>query len=76
VSLRGLVELSKTLQCFGPLVPDQFEADTLLRVGLATAFAFPDGTRTAGGLRWEAARGRLLIEQHSRPAREHRGVLL
>ena len=37
--------------------------DTPLRLGVAAAFAFPDGTMTASGLRREAARGRLVIER-------------
>src|SRR5450759_3560469 len=37
--------------------------DTPLRLGVAAALAFPDGTMTASGLRREAARGRLVIER-------------
>ena len=34
-----------------------------LRLGVAAAIAFPDGSMTASGLRREAARGRLVIER-------------
>src|ERR1039458_9790759 len=34
-----------------------------LRLGVAAAFAFPDGTMTASGLRRETARGRLVVER-------------
>ena len=34
-----------------------------LRLGVAAALAFPDGSMTASGLRREAARGRLVIER-------------
>src|ERR1022692_2981746 len=37
--------------------------NTPLRLSVAAAFAFPDGTMTASGLRRETARGRLFIER-------------
>ena len=37
--------------------------DTPLRLGVAAALAFPDGSMTASGLRREGARGRLVIER-------------
>ena len=42
---------------------DEVKPDTPLRLGVAAALAFPDGTMTASGLRREAARGRLIIER-------------
>jgi hypothetical protein len=39
---------------------DQVGHETPLRLGVAAALAFPDGTMTASGLRREAARGRLI----------------
>src|SRR5438477_8232471 len=46
-----------------PSLLDQIKPDTPLRLGVAAALAFPDGSMTASGLRREAARGRLLIER-------------
>jgi hypothetical protein len=43
--------------------PDQITPDTPLRLGIAAALAFPDGSMTASGLRREGARGRLVIER-------------
>src|SRR3984893_12317958 len=43
--------------------PEQVTPDTPLRLGIAAALAFPDGSMTAAGLRREAARGRLTIER-------------
>ena len=37
--------------------------DTPLRLDVAAAMAFPDGSMTASGLRRECARGRLVIER-------------
>jgi hypothetical protein len=37
--------------------------DTPLRLGVAAALAFPDGSMTASGLRREAGRGRLVTER-------------
>jgi hypothetical protein len=37
--------------------------DTPLRLSVAAAIAFPDGSMTASGLRREGARGRLVIER-------------
>src|SRR5437899_6587138 len=42
---------------------DEVTPDTPLRLGVAAALAFPDGSMTASGLRREAARGRLAIER-------------
>src|ERR1017187_3144919 len=42
---------------------DEVKPDTPLRLSVAAAVAFPDGTMTASGLRKEAARGRLVIER-------------
>ena len=38
-------------------------SDTPLRLAVAAALAYPDGSMTASGLRKEAARGRLAIER-------------
>ena len=43
--------------------PDKVTPDTPLRLGVAAALAFPDGSMTASGLRREAERGRLVIER-------------
>ena len=40
----------------------EISADTPLRLGVAAAIVFPDGSMTASGLRREAARGRLVVE--------------
>jgi hypothetical protein len=46
------------------LVPPQnVKADTPLRLHIAAAIAFPDGSMSASGLRREGARGRLTIER-------------
>src|ERR1700690_3559630 len=37
--------------------------DTPLRLSVAAALAFPDGSMTASGLRREGARGKLIIER-------------
>src|ERR1700734_119368 len=42
---------------------DQIKPDTPLRLGVAAALAFPDGSMTASGLRREGARGRLVVER-------------
>src|ERR1700759_3420857 len=39
------------------------DRDTPLRLRVAAALAYPDGSMTASGLRREAARGRLAIER-------------
>jgi hypothetical protein len=39
--------------------PDQINPDTSLRLSVAAALAFPDGTMTASGQHREGARGRL-----------------
>src|SRR5258708_20899881 len=41
----------------------QVGTDAWVRLGVAAAIAFPDGSMTAAGLRREAARGRLIIER-------------
>jgi hypothetical protein len=43
--------------------PEKITPDTPLRLGVAAALAFPDGSVTASGLRREAKRGRLVIER-------------
>src|SRR4249919_2116176 len=43
--------------------PEKITPDTPLRLGIAAALAFPDGSMTASGLRREAERGRLVIER-------------
>jgi hypothetical protein len=42
---------------------EQVSPNTPVRLGVAAALAFPDGSMTASGLRKEAARGRLIIER-------------
>jgi hypothetical protein len=42
---------------------DKISKDTPLRLSVAAALAFPDGSMTTSGLRKEAARGRLAIER-------------
>src|SRR2546428_12600820 len=42
---------------------DEVTPDTPLRLGIAAALAFPDGSMTASGLRREGTRGRLVIER-------------
>jgi hypothetical protein len=42
---------------------DKIGPDTPLRLNVAAAIAYPDGSMTASGLRREAARGRLAIER-------------
>src|SRR5579864_1166189 len=42
---------------------DQIVEDTPLRLNIAAALAYPDGSMTPSGLRREAARGRLVIER-------------
>src|ERR1700740_6294 len=44
-------------------VHDDVGDDTPLRLAVAAATAFPDGSMTASGLRRECARGRLVIER-------------
>src|SRR2546426_9975013 len=43
--------------------PDKVTPDTPLRLEIAAALAFPDGSMTASGLRREGARGRLTVER-------------
>jgi hypothetical protein len=43
--------------------PHEVRPDTPLRLEIAAALAFPDGSMTASGLRREGARGRLVIER-------------
>src|SRR5947208_3578003 len=42
---------------------DKVKPDTPLRLEVAAALAFPDGSMTASGLRKEAGKGRLAIER-------------
>jgi hypothetical protein len=42
---------------------DKVKPDTPLRLGVAAALAYPDGSMTSSGLRKEAGRGRLVIER-------------
>jgi hypothetical protein len=42
---------------------DRLEPDTPLRLKVAAALAYPDGSMTASGLRKEAGKGRLVIER-------------
>jgi hypothetical protein len=46
-----------------PTHPRDIDLDTPLRLSVAAAFAFPDGSMSAAGLRREHARGRLVIER-------------
>lgn len=48
-----------------PTVPplDLITPDTPLRLDVAAAFAYPDGSMTASGLRKERDRGRLVVER-------------
>jgi hypothetical protein len=47
-----------------PLPPrNQIGPDTPLRLAVAAALAYPDGSMTASGLRRERDRGRLIIER-------------
>src|SRR6266446_6927173 len=43
--------------------PEKITPDTPLRLEIAAALAFPDGSMMASGLRREADRGRLVIER-------------
>ena len=43
--------------------PDQVKPDTPLRLEVAAALAYPDGSMTGSGLRKEAGKGRLVIER-------------
>ena len=42
---------------------DEIRPDTPLRLNIAAALAFPDGSMTASGLRRERARGHLTVER-------------
>ena len=42
---------------------DAIRADTPLRLDVAAALAYPDGSMTASGLRREHKRGRLIVER-------------
>jgi hypothetical protein len=42
---------------------DEIRPDTPVRLSVAAALAFPDGSMTASGLRRENARGRLVVER-------------
>ena len=43
--------------------PDKYDDETPLRLAIAAAIAFPDGSVSIGALRREAERGRLAIER-------------
>jgi hypothetical protein len=43
--------------------PEKITPETPLRLGIAAALAFPDGSMTEAGLRREGVRGRLAIER-------------
>jgi hypothetical protein len=43
--------------------PEQINPNTPLRLSVAAALAFPDGSMTPSGLRREGARGRLVVER-------------
>jgi hypothetical protein len=47
----------------GQLRVDAIRPDTPLRLDVAAALAYPDGSMTASGLRREHKRGRLIIER-------------
>jgi hypothetical protein len=49
---------SRYIPCRGKI-----STDTPLRLDVAAALAYPDGSMTASGLRREAARGRLVTER-------------
>jgi hypothetical protein len=59
---ESLLKLCRTVRCE---VPDRADIspDTPLRLSIAAALAFPDGSMSASGLRRECARGRLVIER-------------
>ena len=42
---------------------DEITPDTPLRLSVAAALFFPDGSMTASGLRRESIRGRLVVEK-------------
>jgi|ERR1043166_3801980 hypothetical protein len=44
-------------------LPNEVSLDTPLRLSVAAALAFPDGSMTPSGLRREIVRGRLVIER-------------
>jgi hypothetical protein len=54
-------------RCIPPrrTVPEinRIDPETPLRLAVAAALAYPDGSMTASGLRREAKRGRLVIER-------------
>ena len=50
------------MRCVVPRTND-VSPDTPLRLSVAAALAFPDGSMTASGLRRECARGRLVVER-------------
>jgi hypothetical protein len=44
-------------------IPSRVDPEEPLRLSVAAALAFPDGSMTASGLRRESARGRLVVER-------------
>ena len=57
----GIVSRAKSARSLPPL--GAIGEDTPLRLNVAAALAYPDGSMTTSGLRREAARGRLVIER-------------
>lgn len=57
----GTDSRSKSARSLPPL--DVIGEDTPLRLNVAAALAYPDGSMTTSGLRREATRGRLVIER-------------
>src|ERR1035437_937759 len=55
--------LSRAMPKYTALSTDHIGCNTPLRLRIAAALAFPDGSIAASGLRREAARGRLVIER-------------
>jgi hypothetical protein len=47
----------------GDVGPSNIDEDMPLRLAVAAAIAFPDGSMTASGLRRKMCRGRLVIER-------------
>src|ERR1700691_4031515 len=54
------VLVCRSMRC---TIPSRVDPETPLRLSVAAALVFPDGSMTASGLRREAARGRLVIER-------------
>jgi hypothetical protein len=54
------IAFGQSMRCTIPS-RDQVDPDTPLRLNVAAALAFPDGSMTASGLRREATRARFVI---------------